>query len=157
MRAFFLNKPDRVESLILDVALSILITVHCRASDASRHAGHRCAALPCRRHEHALGRRLLTVAFASKLRPLAGIIVLIVGLRGLTSSRRFNRVNSPARAVLYVWLFITIPACVSVVVNLLFAPAPRARRSGRSPRGCAWRRGINHPDPYERAPPPRRH
>ena len=33
---FFLNKPDRVESLILDVALTILITVIVGASHAPR-------------------------------------------------------------------------------------------------------------------------
>ena len=72
----------------------------------------------------------LTIAFASKLRPLAGIIVLIVGY-GLDVIATFQSGELATRAVLYVWLFITIPAGVSVVVNLLLAPAPtRACRAG---------------------------
>ena len=122
--AFFLNKPDRVESLILDVALSILITVivgllmllAMLVIDAPLF---RVAVMST------LSVGLLTVAFASKLRPLAGIIVLIVGY-GLDVIATFQSGELAARAVLYVWLFITIPAGVSVVVNLLFAPAPRA-------------------------------
>lgn len=122
--AFFLNKPDRVESLILDIALTILITVivgllmllTMLVIDAPLW---RVAVMS------ALSVGLLTVAFASKLRPLAGIIVLIVGY-GLDVIATFQSGELATRAVLYVWLFITIPAGVSLVVNLLLAPAPRA-------------------------------
>jgi multidrug resistance protein MdtO len=121
--AFFLNKPDRVESLILDVALTILITVivgllmllSMLVIDAPLW---RVVVMG------ALSVGFLTLAFASKLRPLAGIIVLIVGY-GLDVIATFQFGELATRAVLYVWLFITIPAGVSVVVNLLIAPPPR--------------------------------
>ena len=121
---FFLNKPDRVESLILDAALTILITVIVAllmlltmlVIDAPLW---RVAVMS----GFSVG--FLTIAFASKLRPLAGIIVLIVGY-GLDIIATYQSGELATRAVLYVWLFITIPASVSVVVNLLLAPAPRA-------------------------------
>ena len=121
--AFFLNKPDRVESLIVDVALTILITaivgllmlLTMLVIDAPIW---RVAVMS------ALSVALLTVAFGSKLRPVAGIIMLILGY-GLDVVARFQSGELANRAVLYVWLFVTIPAGVSVVVNLLLAPAPR--------------------------------
>ena len=121
--AFFLNKPDRVESLIVDVALTILITaivgllmlLTMLVLDAPVW---RVAVMS------ALSVGLLTVAFGSKLRPVAGIIMLILGY-GLDVVARFQSGELANRAVLYVWLFVTIPAGVSVVVNLLLAPAPR--------------------------------
>ena len=121
--AFFLNKPDRAESLILDIALTILITVlvgllmllTMLVIDAPLW---RVAAMS------ALSVGILTLAFASKLRPLAGIIVLIVGYGlDVIATQQFGELAT--RAVLYVWLFIAIPAGVSVVVNLLLAPPPR--------------------------------
>jgi len=121
--AFFLNKPDRAESLVLDIALTILITVivgllmllTMLVIDAPLW---RVAAMS------ALSVGVLTLAFASKLRPLAGIIVLIVGY-GLDVIATLQFGELATRAVLYVWLFIAIPAGVSVVVNLLLAPPPR--------------------------------
>ena len=137
---FFLNKPDRVESLILDVALTILITVivgllmllTMLVIDAPLW---RVAVMS------ALSVGLLTIAFASKLRPLAGIIVLIVGY-GLDVIATFQSGELATRAVLYVWLFITIPAGVSVVVNLLLAPAPT--RPCRAGARLALARGGRH-------------
>jgi multidrug resistance protein MdtO len=121
--AFFLNKPDRAESLILDITLTILITVivgflmllTMLVIDAPLW---RVAAMS------ALSVGVLTLAFASKLRPLAGIIVLIVGY-GLDVIATLQFGELATRAVLYVWLFITIPAGISVVVNLLLAAPPR--------------------------------
>jgi multidrug resistance protein MdtO len=121
--AFFLNKPDRVESLIVDVVLTILITaivgllmlLTMLVIDAPVW---RVAVMS------ALSVGLLTVAFGSKLRPVAGIIMLILGY-GLDVIATFQSGELANRAVLYVWLFVAIPAGVSVVVNLLLAPPPR--------------------------------
>jgi len=121
--AFFLNKPDRVESVIVDVALTILITaivgllmlLTMLVLDAPVW---RVAVMS------ALSVGLLTVAFGSKLRPVAGIIMLILGY-GLNVVATLQSGELANRAVLYVWLFVTIPAGLSVVVNLLLAPAPR--------------------------------
>ena len=65
--------------------------------------------------------------------------MLIVGY-GLDVIATFQSGELATRAVLYVWLFITIPAGVSVVVNLLARPcAPQARRAGTRLARCAWR------------------
>lgn len=146
---FFLNKPDRVESLMLDVALTILITVIVSllmlltmlVIDAPLW---RVAVMS------ALSVGFLTLAFASKLRPLAGIIVLIIGY-GLDVIATFQSGELATRAVLYVWLFITIPAGVSAVVNLLLAPAPRrlAERSLAS-RLCVAAAMLRGPDERSR-------
>ena len=121
--AFFLNKPDRVDSIVLDVALSIVITitvgilmlVTMLVIDAPLW---RVVAMS------ALSVGVLTLAFASQLRPLAGIIVLIVGY-GLDVIATLQFGELATRAVLYVWLFVAIPAGVSLVVNLVLAPPPR--------------------------------
>jgi multidrug resistance protein MdtO len=121
--AFFFNKPDRVESLILSVVFTVLISVIIGlvllmamvVIDAPLWRVTLMSAFSiC----------FLFIAFASKLRPLAGTIALIVGYAlDLLGMMHFGEVTT--RALLYVWLFIAIPAGVSVVVNLLLAPAPR--------------------------------
>ncbi len=66
---------------------------------------------------------LLFLASASKLRPIGATLALITGygLDVLGSAKVGEEVT---RALLYVWLFIGIPAAVSVIVNLLLAPSP---------------------------------
>ncbi len=121
--AFFLNKPDRVESLILDVALTILMTtligilvlLTMAVIDAPLW---RVAVMS------AFSVGVLAVAFATKLRPLAGIIVLIVGY-GLDLLGADHSGEIATRTLLYAWLFVAIPSGVSVIVNLLLAPPPR--------------------------------
>jgi len=68
---------------------------------------------------------LLFVASASKLGPIGGIIALITGyaLDVLGNLQQIGELGT--RALLYAWLFVGIPAGVSIVVNLLLAPAPR--------------------------------
>ena len=120
---FFLNKPDRVESLLLNVVFTVLITVIIAfvlllailVIDAPLW---RLAIMS------AFSIGFLFIAFASKLRLLAGTVTLIVGyaldLLGSVQTGEFT-----TRALLYAWLFVGIPAGVSVVVNLLLAPSPR--------------------------------
>ena len=121
--AFFLNKPDRVESVMLSVVLTLLITVVVGlilfiAMLVVDEPMWRVAVMT------AFSFGFLFIAFASKLRPLAGTITLIVAyaldLLGTVHSGEFA-----TRALLYAWLFVSIPAGVSLVVNLLLAPAPR--------------------------------
>ena len=107
---FFLNKPDRVESVILDVVFTILITllvglVILLAKLVLDDPLWRVAVTS------AFSVGFLFVAFASKLRPLGGIITLIVGY-ALDVLGRFTPGNSlPAPLYMYGFLLQFPPAC----------------------------------------------
>jgi multidrug resistance protein MdtO len=121
--AFFLNKPDRVESLILEVVFTIVITLTVAVVILLIMAVlddplWRVAAMS------AFSVGFLFIAFASKLRPLGGIFTLIVGY-ALDLLGTLHSPELATRASLYVWLFVGIPAGVSVVVNLLLGSPPR--------------------------------
>ena len=120
---FFLNKPDRGTSLILSIAMLALFSlivpslvivaiivvdypVWCVASMAAISLG------------------LLFLASASKLRPIGGVVALIVAY-ALDLLGTVHGGEIATRALLYLWLFVGIPAGVSIGVNLLLAPPPR--------------------------------
>jgi multidrug resistance protein MdtO len=67
---------------------------------------------------------LLFMASASKLRPIGGIVALIVAY-ALDLLGTVHGGEIATRGLLYVWLFIGIPAGVSMGVNLLLAPSSR--------------------------------
>ena len=68
---------------------------------------------------------MLFLASASKLKPIGGTLALIVAYTlDLLGSVQMGELAT--RGLLYAWLFIAIPAVVSLCVNLLMAPAPRA-------------------------------
>jgi multidrug resistance protein MdtO len=121
--AFFLNQEDRTTSLILDVALVIVLSliiglVFVVAMAVLDDSMWRFISIA------ALSFGFLYLASASKLRPIAGTLALIVGYAldelGLIQSGELG-----TRALLYAWLFAGIPAGVSIIVNLLMAPPPR--------------------------------
>ncbi len=120
---FFLNKPDRAESLMLDVVFTLLITV---IVGIAILLAMMVINVPFWRVvvTSAFSVGFLFLAFASKLRPIGGIVTLIVGY-ALDVLGTLHSGELSTRALLYVWLFIGIPAGVSVVVNLLIAPPPR--------------------------------
>jgi len=67
---------------------------------------------------------VLFLTSASKLRPVGPTIAIIVGYAlDLLGSAPGGEIA--LRALLYAWLFVAIPAAVSIPVNLLIAPAPR--------------------------------
>jgi multidrug resistance protein MdtO len=66
---------------------------------------------------------LLFLASASKLKPLAAIIAMIVGY-GLDLLSDAHVGELATRGYLYAWLFVTIPAAVSIVLNLVIGPPP---------------------------------
>ena len=120
---FFINKPDRTTSLIMNVAVVILISlviafvfVLARAvvDDPQWRLG--CMAL--------ISFVFLFMASSSKLQPVASILALMVAfaLDMLGSAPGSELVT---RGLLYAWLFAGIPAGVSIAVNFLLAPAPR--------------------------------
>lgn len=120
---FFLNRPDRVTSVVLGAALLVLVTlvvglVMVVAMFALDNPVWRVACIA------GLSFGLLFVTSASKLRPVGAIIAMIVGFAlDELGSVPFGEVAT--RALLYAWLFVAIPIALSICVNLLMAPSPR--------------------------------
>ena len=120
---FFMNRPDRMTSLLLCVvqtllvtlvlAFTVLVAMHVADSSAWRVAAMACISVG-----------LLFFSSGSKLRPLGGILTLIV-MYALALLGTVPTGELATRGVLYAWLFVGTPAAVSIVVNLLLAPAPR--------------------------------
>jgi len=120
---FFLNKPDRGTSIIVNAALLIvfsltLTSVLLLAIFVVDQPVWRVASIA------AISFGLLFLASASKLRPIGGTVALIIGYAlDLLGSVHGGEIAT--RALLYAWLFVGIPAAVSICVNLLLAPPPR--------------------------------
>jgi multidrug resistance protein MdtO len=121
--AFFLNRPERTTSLILSVAFVLIITVILTlilfvARLVLDDPMWRVISIAL------LSFGFLFLASASRLRPIGGTLALIVGygldVLGMTQTGELG-----TRALLYTALFVAIPAAVSLLVNLLMAPAPR--------------------------------
>jgi multidrug resistance protein MdtO len=122
---FFLNRGDRTMSLILDFALLALITfvigfVLLVAMIVINDPMWRVISMTV------ISIGFLFVASASKLSPLGGTIVLIIAYAlDLLGTTPLGIGEVATRALLYAWLFVGIPASISIVVNLLLAPPPR--------------------------------
>jgi multidrug resistance protein MdtO len=121
--AFFLNREDRAISLIMNLALVVVLTlviglillVAVAVLDDPMYRVISMAVLSfC----------FLFLASASKLRPIGATVALIAGY-GLDQLGRVPVGEAGTRALLYAWLFVGIPAGVSIVVNFLLAPSPR--------------------------------
>lgn len=120
---FFLNRPDRVLSVVLGSALMVLVTlligvVTVVAMFALDDPMWRVACIA------GLSFGLLFVTSASKLRPVGAIIAMIVGF-ALDELGMVPFGEVATRALLYVWLMVAIPVGISIGVNLLIAPSPR--------------------------------
>ncbi|HEX7908284.1 MAG TPA: FUSC family protein [Paraburkholderia sp.] len=126
---FFLNRPDRVLSVMLSSALLVLVTVMIGlvtvvAMFALDDPMWRVACIA------GLSFGLLFVTSASKLRPVGAILAMIVGFAlDELGSVPFGEVAT--RALLYVWLMVAIPVGISIGVSLLIAPSPR-KLAGRA-------------------------
>jgi len=120
---FFLNKEDRMTSLITNFIFLMLITfiigfvllVTMAVADDPMWRVVSMAAISF---------FFLFMASASKLRPVGGTLALIVG-SALDNLGMIQLGEEATRAFLYVWLFVAIPTGVSIVTNLLIAPSPR--------------------------------
>src|SRR5580700_9798841 len=120
---FFLNKEDRMTSLITNFVFLMLITfiigfvllVTMAVADDPMWRVVSMAAISF---------FFLFLASASKLRPVGSTLALIVGA-ALDNLGMIQLGEEATRAFLYVWLFVAIPAGVSIVTNLLIAPSPR--------------------------------
>jgi multidrug resistance protein MdtO len=120
---FFLNKPDRATSVLLNIvflvlisiiiSLTILVTMFVLDDPVWRVASMA-----------AISFATLFLTSASKLRPVGPIIALIIGY-ALDLLGTYHSGEIATRILLYVWLFVGIPAGVSIATNLLIAPPPR--------------------------------
>ena len=122
---FFLNRGDRAVSLILNFLLLALITVIIGfvllvAMVVINDPMWRVVSMT------AISIAILFVASASKLSPLGGTIALIVAYAlDLLGTTPLAIGELATRSLLYAWLFVGIPAGISMIVNLLLAPPPR--------------------------------
>ena len=121
--AFFFNRPERTESLILSVALSLVVGVVIAliflvAKLVVDYPMWRVISIAV------ISFGLLFLGSASKLRPIAGTVALIIGY-ALALLGTIQTGELATRALLYIYLDILIVAGVSLLVNLLLAPAPR--------------------------------
>jgi multidrug resistance protein MdtO len=123
--AFFLSRDSRTMSLIIDIVFVVLITlligfIVLVAMIVINDPMWRVISMSV------ISIGILFVASSSKLRPLGGTIALIVGYGlDLMGTIPLGIGEVATRGLLYAWLFVGIPAGVSMVVNLLLAPAPR--------------------------------
>jgi multidrug resistance protein MdtO len=121
--AFFFNRPERTSSLILSVALPLVVgaviaLIFLVANLVVDDAMWRVIAIAV------ISFALMFLGSASKLRPLAGTVALIIGY-ALALLGTVQTGELATRALLYIYLDIAIVAGVSLLVNLLLAPAPR--------------------------------
>jgi len=121
--AFFVSHADRTTSLSSGLVLSLLMTliiafVIAAAMIVANDPMWRVISMTL------ISFSTLYVASASKLRPVGGIIALIVGY-ALDELGVVKLGEEATRGDLFAWLFVAIPVGVSIVVNLLLAPAPR--------------------------------
>ena len=119
---FFLNKPERTASVILSVAFMLIMTlvigvVFLVAMVVIDYPSWRVASMA------ALSLGLLFLASASKLRPVGATMTLIAAY-ALDLLGSVPGGEAATRGLFYAWLFVGIPACVSIAVNLLLAPSP---------------------------------
>ena len=143
---FFLNKPDRGTSLILHAAMVILITILiagilCTAQVVIDYPFWRLGSMA------ALSCGLLFLASASRLRPIAATIALIVAYAlDLVGSAPAGEVV--VRGLLYAWLMVALPAGASLMVNALLAPSPlRCARQAIAGRLELIARSVASPGP----------
>ena len=120
---FFMMKPDRMGSVLTSVVLGVLITIIIASLVLVTKL---VIDVPLWRFTAIalISFGLLFLASASKLKEIGGIIALIAGY-GLDLMGEPQIAEVATRALLYAWLFVTIPSAVSIVVNLLIGPAPR--------------------------------
>ncbi|PCE32847.1 FUSC family protein [Burkholderia ubonensis] len=120
---FFLNRADRVTSVVLATAMMLIITVVIAlvlgvAIFSIEYSVLRVACMAV------LSVGLLYLTSASKLRPVGAILAMIVGF-GLDELGLVPVGEAATRALLYTWLMVAIPVGIAIVVNLLIAPSPR--------------------------------
>lgn len=124
----FLNRPDRTSGLMLAVVMQLFVTVLIAllvpvTALLIDTPFWRTMAMG------GLSFGLMFLASASKLRPFAPTMALITAyVLDLLGSLPGGELAT--RGLLYAWLFVGVPAGVSVLVDLLLAPSPRRLAGG---------------------------
>ncbi|MEX3981143.1 FUSC family protein [Paraburkholderia sp. EG287A] len=120
---FFLNRPDRMTSVVMSFALMLLVTVI--IGIVMIFAILTIDQPPLRVASMALlSFGLLFATSASKLRPIGAILAMIVGF-GLDELGLAPLGEAATRGLMYAWLMVAIPIGVAIVVNVVIAPSPR--------------------------------
>ncbi|WP_028207301.1 FUSC family protein [Paraburkholderia nodosa] len=120
---FFLNRPDRMTSVVMSFALMLLVTVI--IAIVMIFAILTIDQPPLRVASMALlSFGLLFATSASKLRPIGAILAMIVGF-GLDELGLAPLGEAATRGLMYAWLMVAIPIGVAIVVNVVIAPSPR--------------------------------
>lgn len=130
---FFFTRPERTLSLILSVVFPLVVAViiglvFLMAKLVLDDPMWRVISIAV------ISFALLFLGSASKLRPLASTLALIVGY-GLALLGTIQTGELATRGLLYLMLDFVIIAGVSILVNLLLAPAPR-RTAGQAIADC---------------------
>jgi multidrug resistance protein MdtO len=120
---FFVMKPDRAASVVTSVVMLLLISfivglVLALAVEVIEQPLWRVTAMTL------VSFCLTFAASASKLKPIAGTVALITAY-ALDLLGSVPGGELATRGILYVWLFVGIPAGVCIVVNLVLGPSPR--------------------------------
>src|SRR5258707_2518253 len=121
--AFFVMKPDRTTSVILSIVMVLLISIIIGlvilvSMAVIDQPAWRVASMAMM----SLGLVLRTSATKSK--PFGPTIALMAAYAlDLLSKAKIGKLGT--RGLLYAWLFVPIPASVSVIVNLFLGPPPR--------------------------------
>ena len=121
--AFFLIKFDRATSVVVSVVMLVLLTLIIGTVFLITMA---IIDEPLWRFTTMalMSFCLLFAVSASKLKPIGGIVALIVAYAiDLLGTAHAGEIAT--RALLYAWLFVGIPAGVSIMVNLGLGPPPR--------------------------------
>ncbi len=121
--AFFGMKRDRAASIVANIAMLLLISVVVGlvlllAVQVIEQPLWRVATMTL------LSFCLTFAASASKLKPIAATVALITAY-ALDLLGSVPGGELATRGLLYAWLFVGIPAGISIVVNLMVGPAPR--------------------------------
>lgn len=119
---FFINNADRTSSvlaamvflLLTNVLIGALVLIAAQVLDSPPL--RLLAMVGC-------SVALLFLASASRLKPLAPIIAMIL-VYALDAIGHIPSGELATRALLYAWLLIALPSVVTVVVNLLLGPGP---------------------------------
>jgi multidrug resistance protein MdtO len=121
--AFFVMKPDRAASIVASLVMLTLISlviglVLTLAVQVIDQPLWRVATMTL------VSFCLTFAASASKLKPVAGTVALITAY-ALDLLGSVPGGEPATRGILYVWLFVGIPAGICILVNLTLGPAPR--------------------------------
>src|SRR5258706_4362681 len=121
--AFFVMKPDRTTSVILSIVMVLLISIIIGlvilvSMAVMDQPAWRVASMAM------ISFGLVFLASASKLKPVGSIIALIAAYAlDLLSKAQIGELAT--RGLLYAWVFVTLPASVSGIVNPFLGPPPR--------------------------------